>query len=70
MKPVLIDIRVARKPRTADMQDMVDRIDQRVYEETGVRRAAISLSYDDFARAIQRQMARAMGVSADMLRSR
>lgn len=52
------------------MQDMVERIDQRIFEDTGVRRAAISLNYDEWMRELTRQMAKAIGVSADMLRSR
>ena len=52
------------------MQDMVDRIDQRIFEDTGVRRAVISVDYNEWVRTLTRQMAKAMGVSADMLRSR
>ena len=71
LKPITVEVRfVNHIPRTADMQDMVDRIDQRIFEDTGVRRAAISFDYNEWVRQLTRQMAKAMGVSADMLRSR
>lgn len=71
MKPITVEVRITKRfPRTADMQDMVERIDQRIFEDTGVRRAAISLNYDEWMRELTRQMAKAIGVSADMLRSR
>lgn len=71
LKPITVEVRIAnRTPRTSDMQDMVDRIDQRIFEDTGVRRAVISVDYNEWVRTLTRQMAKAMGVSADMLRSR